>query len=214
MLKTYELAEPALRLDPARPRAASEAQVLAYLLDRALRAQGVVSLDSVCYLDAPRKRAMAELIERARPSPPARRRWSIEGDAWPHWIAPRRRRTLPPRRPTAPVHLLSPFDPLVIQRKRLRNFFGYEHRFEAYVPKPKRALGYFALPMLVGDRIVAAIDLKADRAARRLLIQQWTWLDGRRRRRSGGDRGGARPLRDLPVRRLSRARSSRATCPT
>ena len=39
-------------------------------------------------------------------------------------------------------------------------------------------LGYFALPVLVGDRVAAAIDTKADRAARALLIQQWTWVDG------------------------------------
>ena len=50
------------------------------------------------------------------------------------------------------MHILSPFDPLIIQRKRLQLFFGYDHRFEAYVPKDKRVLGYFALPVLVGDR--------------------------------------------------------------
>ena len=54
------------------------------------------------------------------------------------------------------VHILSPFDPLIIQRKRLQLFFDYEHRFEAYVPKEKRVFGYFALPVLVGDEIVAA----------------------------------------------------------
>jgi uncharacterized protein len=75
------------------------------------------------------------------------------------------------------VHILSPFDPLVIQRKRLAMLFGHDHRFEAYVPADKRVLGYFALPVLVGDRIVAAIDLKADRKAGKLLIQKWTWLN-------------------------------------
>ena len=79
------------------------------------------------------------------------------------------------------MHVLSPFDPLVIQRRRFNEFFGYDHRFEAYVPKAKRKLGYFACPVVVGDRVAAAIDLKADRAARTLLIQQWTWLgDGPR----------------------------------
>ena len=74
------------------------------------------------------------------------------------------------------VHLLSPFDPLVIQRKRLSLLFGYEHRFEAYVPPPKRVLGYFALPVLLGDEVVAAIDLKTDRQAAALRVQKWTWL--------------------------------------
>ena len=74
------------------------------------------------------------------------------------------------------VHILSPFDPLIIQRKRLKLFFDYDHRFEAYVPKEKRLFGYFALPVLVGDEIVAAIDLKADRENEALLIQKWTWM--------------------------------------
>jgi hypothetical protein len=55
-------------------------------------------------------------------------------------------------------------------------FFGYEHRFEAYLPKEKRVLGYFALPVQVGDEIVAAIDLKTDRVRQKLLMQKWTWV--------------------------------------
>ena len=76
------------------------------------------------------------------------------------------------------MHILSPFDPLVIQRKRTELFFSYGHRFEAYVPKEKRLFGYFALPVLVGDDIVAAIDLKTDRKARKLLMQKWSWVGG------------------------------------
>src|SRR4029079_18758853 len=74
------------------------------------------------------------------------------------------------------VHILSPFDPLIIQRKRTHLFFDYEHRFEAYVPKQKRRFGYFALPVLVGDEIVAALDLKTDRKNRKLLMQKWNWV--------------------------------------
>jgi uncharacterized protein len=174
MLKTYELADRHFGWPP-RPRPASERQVVAYLLDRALRAQGLVSLDSACYMDAPRKPAMAALIEarvrRRRLVPVA-----IEGAGRTlHWAEPEALAAWPEA--SASTHPLSPFDPLVIQRKRLALFFGYEHRFEAYLPKEKRVLGYFALPVLVGDRIAAAIDLKADRAAGRLMIQQWTWLD-------------------------------------
>ena len=75
-----------------------------------------------------------------------------------------------------PVHILSPFDPLVHQRRRLRHFFGYEHRFEAYLPKERRVFGYFAQPVLVGDEIVAVLDLKTDRVRRKLLLQKWTWI--------------------------------------
>jgi uncharacterized protein YcaQ len=77
---------------------------------------------------------------------------------------------------TERVHILSPFDPLIIQRKRTRLIFGYEHLFEAYLPKEKRRHGYFALPVLVGDEIVAAVDLKTDRQNRKLLLQKWNWV--------------------------------------
>ena len=87
------------------------------------------------------------------------------------------------------MHILSPFDPLVIQRKRLQLFFDYDHRFEAYLPKEKRVFGYLALPVLVGEDVVAAIDLKTDRANRKLQIQQWTWVGrGSAGRTSGGSR--------------------------
>jgi hypothetical protein len=75
------------------------------------------------------------------------------------------------------VHILSPFDPLIIQRKRLKLFFGYDHLFEAYLPAEKRKLGYFALPVLMGDRVVAVLDLKTDRQAGKLLVQKETWLE-------------------------------------
>jgi uncharacterized protein YcaQ len=174
MVKTYELTDRHFGWT-TRPRPASERQVVEYLLDRALRSQGVVSLDSACYLDAPRKPAVAALIEarvrRRRLVPVA-----VEGAGkFLHWAEPASLAALPG--PSDTVHPLSPFDPLVIQRKRLALLFGYEHRFEAYVPKAKRVYGYFALPVLVGDRFAAAIDLKADRVARRVLIQQWTRLD-------------------------------------
>ena len=65
---------------------------------------------------------------------------------------------------------------LIIQRKRTELFFGYGHRFEAYVPKDKRVFGYFALPVLVGEDIVAAIDLKTDRQKGKLLMQKWSWV--------------------------------------
>jgi uncharacterized protein YcaQ len=91
-----------------------------------------------------------------------------------HWVQPEVLGVAPPGHEM--VHMLSPFDPLIIQRKRLGLFFDYEHRFEAYVPKEKRLHGYFALPVLVGDEIVAAIDLKADRVEQKLLVQRWTWV--------------------------------------
>src|SRR5215813_9551945 len=174
MLKTYELMDRHFGW-AKRPRPATERAVVEYLLDRALRAQGVVSLDSICFQGAKRKPATRRLIEarvRRKALVPVR----IEGaEKAEHWASPEALAgTVVPADEL--VHILSPFDPLIIQRKRLKLFFDYDHRFEAYVPKPKRVFGYFALPVLVGDEIVAAIDLKTDREARKLLVQKWTWV--------------------------------------
>jgi len=116
MLKTYELMSRHFgwrRL----PRAATERQTLNYLLDRALRAQGIVSLESVCYLDPARKPAMRRLIDSR-----VRRDELVPvvfpgGEKQVHWTRPETLDT-----PTTPagelVYILSPFDPLVIQRKQ------------------------------------------------------------------------------------------------
>ena len=174
MLKTYELMDRHFGWD-ARPRPASERQILDYLLDRALRAQGLVNVDSVCHLDAKRKPGIRRLIEagvRRRELVPV----TLDGAASvEHWAQPETL-DIDPEPAQELVHILSPFDPLVIQRKRLQLFFDYEHRFEAYLPKEKRVFGYLALPVLIGDEVVAAIDLKTDRANRKLQIQKWTWV--------------------------------------
>lgn len=72
-----------------------------------------------------------------------------------------------------PLRILSPFDNLVIQRSRLRQFFDFEYVFEAYVPAAKRRYGYFTLPVLDIQRgvFVALIDLKADRKQGDLKLQ-------------------------------------------
>src|SRR5262249_15831854 len=175
MLKTYDLMNRHFGWDRP-PKPASEAEVTAYLLDRGLPAPGLVSLDSMCHLGAPGKGKISRLIEtRVRRGELVA--VDLEGAGKQgHWALSADLEEGGGEVPTERVHILSPFDPLIIQRKRTQLIFDYNHRFEAYVPKEKRQFGYFALPVLVGEEIVAALDIKTDREKRKLLMQKWSWV--------------------------------------
>jgi uncharacterized protein len=173
MLKSYELMQRHFGW-ATPPKPASERQTAEYLLDRALRAHGLISAGTVMYPKLRFSELLTQLVEsrvRRKLLVPV----TVAGDPTTYWAAPE---TLaqPRTDPEPLVHILSPFDPLIIQRKRTSQFFGYDHVFEAYVPKARRRFGYFTLPVLVGDESVAALDLKTDRAAAKLLIQAWHWV--------------------------------------
>lgn len=177
MVKTYELTNRHFGWKTP-PRGVTEREKVAYLVERALRSQGVVSVDSICHGLRNRRvdvsRVLATMTRRGELVPVR-----LEGaDDVPHWIRPEALGSASPLAEPL-VHILSPFDPLIIQRERLERFFGYRHVFEAYLPPAKRQFGYFALPVLVDDRIAAAIDIKTDRERGKLLLQKWTWVGKR-----------------------------------
>ena len=76
------------------------------------------------------------------------------------------------------MYLLSPFDNLIIQRKRMSELFKFDYVLECYVPKAKRVFGYFGLPILYGREFVGLIDAKADRKRGQLKIIKLHWLPG------------------------------------
>jgi len=76
------------------------------------------------------------------------------------------------------IKILSPFDNLIIQRKRMKDLFDFDYLLECYVTAAKRKVGYFSLPLLWGTDFVGQVDLKADRKSKVLLVKNLVWEDG------------------------------------
>ncbi len=162
--RSFDLAE---RLIPPHHhgREVSREEAQRELLRLAARSHGVGTSDDLAdYYRMPVREARPRLDELVEAGD--LRRVRVEGWREPaYWHAGARL----PRQINA-ASLLSPFDPVVWYRPRVARLFDVEYRIEIYVPGPKRRWGYYVLPFLLGDRLVARVDLKADRAGRRLLV--------------------------------------------
>lgn len=115
--------------------------------------------------------AVADLVDAGELEPVTVRGWERGGKSTPAW---RHHEAALPRRIDRAA-LLTPFDPVVWFRDRALRVFDFDYRIEIYVPAAKRRYGYYSLPVLVGDRVVARVDLKADRRASALLVQSAWW---------------------------------------
>jgi len=149
-----------------RERALPEDEGRRGLLERAAAALGIAtSADLADYYRMPAPKVGPRLAELADAGVIR----EVEVDGWrdPAWL---HRDARLPRRIEA-RSLLSPFDPLVWFRPRAERLFDFHYRIEIYVPEKDRRWGYYVLPFLLGDRIVARVDLKAERRERALRVR-------------------------------------------
>lgn len=144
----------------------SEQQAHRELLMRAASSFGVATAsDLVDYYRLPKvpaKARVAELVEDGLLVEAEVEGWDRPALLHPEAVTPRS---------IDACTLLSPFDPVVWCRERGVRLFGFEYKIEIYTPAAKRVYGYYVLPMLLGDQIVARVDLKTDRQAGVLLVK-------------------------------------------
>ncbi|MDF1742270.1 MAG: crosslink repair DNA glycosylase YcaQ family protein [Gimesia sp.] len=166
--KVYDLPENVIpsSVDTTLP---SETDYARYLIQRTLQHHGLATGSEMSYMRKSQTKTtvlstLKEMVSAGEITPV-----SVAGVEQPYYALKQSLENIP--RVSPKVHILSPFDNLIIQRKKLLTFFDYDYKIECYVPAPKRKYGYFSLPVLQGSRFVARIDCKADRPNQRLMIQ-------------------------------------------
>jgi uncharacterized protein YcaQ len=165
--RKYTLTE---RVLPARLRGQEKvqdpAEAMNRLIDAAAQAHGIGTVRCFAdYFRVPGKAAaesVDHLVQSGRLKPVRVAGWDRELFLHADARIPRK---------AAGRALLSPFDSLVFERRRLEELFGFHYRIEIYTPEQKRRYGYYVLPFLLRDKIVARVDLKADRSAGQLLAK-------------------------------------------
>ncbi len=134
-----------------------------HLINNAIEAHGLVNIQEIIYLRKGLKKNTVALLKKMNES---EKLIPVKIDGLPdlYYTKPNKLEILNlSTRYARPLHILNPFDNLVIQRKRLADLFGFDYLIECYVPEKKRKFGYYTLPILYKDQLVARIDAKADR---------------------------------------------------
>lgn len=173
--RVYALEEQVIP-DDVREREVPREDAIRELVRRAARSSGVATEADLADYYRIRDRASIRvaidaLVDVGELQPVQVRGWERGGRPVPAWL---HRDAVLPRRVDAAA-ILTPFDPVVWFRERALRAFDLDYRIEIYVPSQKRRYGYYSLPVLVGDRIVARVDLKADRASSTLQVQSAWW---------------------------------------
>ncbi|GDX18933.1 hypothetical protein LBMAG06_10620 [Actinomycetes bacterium] len=164
--RVYDIPERVLPRKILQMPTPSETEARKELLVRAMRAQGVATMRDLAdyYRQKPAvvKPLVSQLVEQG-----VLREVSVDG--WQDKAYVHRNAQLPKR--LFATALLSPFDSLVWCRPRNERLFNFHYRIEIYTPKEKRKFGYYVLPFMMNGEMVGRVDLKADRANSKLLVQ-------------------------------------------
>lgn len=175
--KVYDLTERVL-LSKVNTDFPTEKEYAEYLIKKAIRSNGIVEEKEIAYLRRGLKESIGKSLKKMLKDGELIEA-KLEGDEKTLFVTSNEHINSVERiKIENTIHILSPFDNTIIQRKRVQRFFDFDYVIECYVPEPKRKFGYFCLPVLYGDKFVARFDPKADRAEKTFHIKQMHFEKG------------------------------------
>jgi len=175
--KVYDLTERVLpsNIDTSIP---TEKEYIQHLIKKSVESIGIVNENEIAYLRTGFKentnKVMKQLLKDG-----SLVELAIEGISNVTFISTEEQmKSLEKIKTINSIHFLSPFDNLIIQRKRLQRIFDFDYQIECYVPELKRKYGYFTLPVLYKKNFVARFDPKADRVSKTFYIKSMHFEKG------------------------------------